>query len=458
MPTFIRTLSATIAVAAFVLIAACATNSPQVSSAPSTVDPYSIDPPKPYPTPSLPANIEALTARASSGDPIAQCRLGSDFENGQGVRANYASARKWLTLSAAKRDGCGVTNLGNLYFAGKGVPQSFSTARAYYEAAAKLGYAAAFYNLGEIYKYGDDVPVDERLATEWLEKAATAKLTLAYTELGDLYAFGHYSKMNNAGLAVQYYRKAIATRDTDTCGCAAEHRQRAAENLAFLYLNVYKGDDQERYRLVLDLLRRNSTDSWSKFQLAQMYQHGLGVKKDVVAAESWYKKSADQGYAPAATKYAAFLFGWGGAPVHAKAGLAYLREAVLGGDEDAMAELATIKFDGVLVPRDQKGAVALLTLVSSRGSVAAISELANLYYSGVGVPRDRYKAYILFHVAVDVGGRWGPGLKQRLEKQLTQAQLQAAQFEIKALDQTALTALDEQTDMPPTMQSTNTMS
>jgi TPR repeat protein len=454
LPNALSAWRATLVVAAILLIGGCATNSLETASTSANVDPYSIDPPKPYPTPSLPANIDALTARAATGDPIAECRLGVVYKTGQHVRVSFASAIKWFTRSAAQHDGCGITNLGNMYFQGNGVPQSYSTARAYYEAGARTGYPAAFYDLGEIYKYGDDVPIDERAATEWLEKAATANVTLAYTELGDLYAFGHRFKVHNAGLAVQYYRKAVATHDTDTCGCAEEHRQRAADNLAFLYLNVYKGDDRERYRLVLDLLHK-SGDAWSDEQLAEMYQHGLGVKRNHDAAESLYKKSADLGYAPAATKYAAFMFGWGGEPVHAKTGLAYLREAVAGGDADAMGELATIEWNGVLVPRDKSAAIKWLTLAAAHGSLISMNDLANRYYVGAGVPRDRYKAYILFHVEADTGAHWGPGVKQRLEKELTQQQLASAQFEINAMDQSVLTALDEETFAPPTPSSAN---
>ena len=433
--------------AAAMLIAACAGTAPQ-TSAQANVDPYAIDPPRPYPTPSLPSTIVGLTARADTGDSHAQCVLGIDYEEGHRILANYSRARDLFTQSAAQHDGCGITNLGNLYFNGEGVPQSFATARMYYEAAVQVRYAPAYYNLGEVYKYGDGVPVDERIATEWLEKAATAKYTLAYTELGDLYAFGHYGKYHNGSLAVHYYRLAIATHGGDRCGCALEHRNRAAQNLAFLYLNIYKGTNSLRYRMVLDLLRRTPNDAWTQDQIAWMYARGYGVKKDSDIASTWYKKSADQGDASAATSYAAYLFGETRRPVQRVAALAYLREAVLGGDANGMNELADVKLNGKYLPRDIKGGIALLTQASASGSLGAIIELANLYYNGVFVPRDRYKAYILFHVAADLGATMGPGLEKTIRKGLTQQQLEAAGFEIKALDQTALRARDQQTDLP----------
>jgi uncharacterized protein len=423
----------------------------------TNVDPYSIDLPKPYPTPSLPADIKALTAVATSGDPVAQCRLGREYENGAGVFANYSLARDWFTRSAAQHDGCGITGLGNLYFNGDGVQRDFATAQGYYEAAALTGYAGAYYNLGTMFEYGDGMPVDERLAIEWLSKAAIAKYALAYDDLGNLYAFGHQFRMHNGGLAVHYYRLALAApRTEDYCGCFQEHRDDAAQNLAFLLLNVYHGDDRQRYQEVLRLLKSTSKASWSQYEIGQLYVSGIGVTKNIDTAAGWFKKSADQGYAPAASRYAAYLSGVYGRPVHRAEELRYLQMAIEGGDADGMFQLAEMKWGGVEVPPDHTGAIQLLTTAAAGGSLSALIDLANRYEAGVGVPRDRYKAYVLFHVAVDVGGTWGPGLRQRLEGQLTAAQRQSAQFEIKQMDQTVLTAMDEQTDLPPIPSSAKT--
>ncbi|HEY5096118.1 MAG TPA: SEL1-like repeat protein [Candidatus Eremiobacteraceae bacterium] len=393
-----------------------------------------------------------------SGDSVAQCQLGIDYDMGRGVFENYTAAREWFTRSAAQHDGCGITNFGNLYFDGDGVPQDYTVARSYFEAGALAGYSAAFYNLGIIYQNGDDVQVDERAAIEWLSKAAIAKNVLTYSKLGDLYAFGHQFKIHNVGLAVHYYRLAIEARYPDTFCCAADRRIGAASNLAFLYLNVYKGNDQLRYHLVLELLRRSPKDEWSQYEIAQMYANGLGVKRNYDIAAAWWKKSADQGYAPAAGQYARFLLTDDGKSADSSTGLRYLHQAVAGGDEDAMTDLASLKFDGLYVPRDRKGAVALYTAASARGSMRALNHLANLYLNGEGVSRSLYQAYILFSVEADLGARWGPGLKQRLERGLTQKQLDAAHFEIKRLDREALTAQDEQTDLPAIPASTNTMS
>jgi uncharacterized protein len=444
----IKTWSAATIIVAAAFLAACGSVSPQAATPGAHADPYTIDPPKPYPTPSLPSDLVALTRRAGNGDSIAQCHLGKMYESGRDFLTNYARARELFTRSAAQHDGCGITNLGNLYFNGEGVPQSYATARAYYELAAQVGYPAAYYDLGEIFKYGDNVPVDERVATEWFKKAAVAKYANAYAELGNLYAFGHMSRVHNVGLAVQYYQMALAAHDPDLCSCASQ-------NLAFLYLNVYTGTDSKRYRLVLGLLRRTPHDAWTQYQIAEMYRRGYGVKKDDNVAQSWLKKSADQGYGPAATAYAAYLLGETGKPAHPAAALNYLREAVLADDADGMAELGTLKFNGTFVPRDRQGGIELLTLASAHGSMQALNELANMYYNGIGVPRDHYKAYILFHVEEDLGANWRPSTKLKLEKEFTPQQLSAAQFEIKKLDQSALTALDEQTDMPPAPASTN---
>jgi TPR repeat protein len=417
---------------------------------PRLTDPRLIDPPIPYPTPSLPSDTRALASLAVVGISLAQCRLGRDFDEGKGEPRNSTLAREWLTRSAMQNDGCGLNNLGNMYHYGDGVSVDYALARKYWEAAALTGYASAYYNLGTMYEYGQGTPVDEQMAIDWLTKAGIANYGPAFDDLGNLYAFGHQVKIHDVSSAVRYFRMAVqAHYDPDVCDCAAENRADAAENLAYLYLIVYHGDDRLRYNMILQLLRSTSTRSWSQYEIGEVYLRGAGVKKNLDTAAAWFKKSADQGYAPAASIYASYLFGVDGRPAHPKEALAYLREAIDGGDESAMYELAVMTWTGHDVPRDKTRALELMTLAASNGSMPAIIDLASRYYKGDGVLPDRYKAYILFNVAVDIGGTWGPGLRQKLERQLTKDQIRSARFEIKRLDQSVLTAMDEQTDLPP---------
>ena len=145
-------------------------------------------------------------------------------------------------------------------------------------------------------------------------------------------------------------------------------------------------------------------------------------------------------------------------PANSTVGLRYLHQAILGGDEDALYELGVLKFDGKYMPRDRKAAVVLFTEASAHGSQLALDQLANMYFSGVGVHRSLYKAYILFSVQAATGSVWAPGVKQRLERGLSTKQLESAQFEIKSLTQSVLTAKDEESDLPPVPPSSNVMS
>jgi len=80
--------------------------------------------------------------------------------------------------------------------------------------------------------------------------------------------------------------------------------------------------------MILQLLRTTSTRSWSQYQIGDLYLRGVLVKKNVNTAAIWFKKSADQGYAPAASQYALYLFGIYGQPDHPKEALAYMRQAI----------------------------------------------------------------------------------------------------------------------------------
>ena len=49
----------------------------------------------------------------------------------------------------------------------------------------------------------------------------------------------------------------------------------------------------------------NEDDAAAQFKLGVMYENGEGVPKDSVKAVEWYRKAAEQGYAPAQ-----FKLGW----------------------------------------------------------------------------------------------------------------------------------------------------
>ena len=73
---------------------------------------------------------------AEQGDPIAQFRLGSLYENGDGVPRDFAKARQWYEKAAAKGHAGAQNNLGGLYEFGHGVTRNEVLAYMWYSIAA----------------------------------------------------------------------------------------------------------------------------------------------------------------------------------------------------------------------------------------------------------------------------------------------------------------------------------
>ena len=70
-----------------------------------------------------------------------------------------------------------------------------------------------------------------------------------------------------------------------------------------------------------------------------MFAHGFGVAKDEVAAVSWYRKAAEQGYAQAQYNLGwMFQYGLGVSKNRAEA-INWYRKAAEQGDEDAISQL-----------------------------------------------------------------------------------------------------------------------
>jgi hypothetical protein len=98
----------------------------------------------------------------------------ADYQAGMDAynRGDYATAlREWRPL-AERGDPSAQFRLGSLYENGDGVPRDFATARQWYEKAAAQGDAKAQFYLGIQSAYGEDGPMDLVQAHMWYSLAA----------------------------------------------------------------------------------------------------------------------------------------------------------------------------------------------------------------------------------------------------------------------------------------------
>jgi TPR repeat protein len=145
-----------------------------------------------FTTSSLSADIKALRKQAEAGDAEAQFNIGSMYENGSGVKQDYAEAAKWYRKAAERGEARAQYNLGIMNQNGWGVPQDYTEAVKWYRKAAMQGAASAQYNLGFMYLNGQGVPQNYAEAAKWYRKAAEQGDVDAARILGLAYYLGRW--------------------------------------------------------------------------------------------------------------------------------------------------------------------------------------------------------------------------------------------------------------------------
>lgn len=119
------------------------------------------------------ATVDALTAKANSGDAAAQFDLGTLYMNGDGVQKDVQKAIDWYTKAGNQGDPDAEFNLGVMYDNGIGVAQDQKRAIDWYTKAARQGDKDAQARLAQMYFQGEGVAEDDKRAYQWIYLAAS---------------------------------------------------------------------------------------------------------------------------------------------------------------------------------------------------------------------------------------------------------------------------------------------
>ncbi len=107
-----------------------------------------------------------------------------------------------------------------------------------------------------------------------------------------------------------------------------------------------------------------------------MYDNGRGVPHDDKLARHWYRRAAEQGYAPAQNNLGG-MYSRAEPPDNRQA-LEWYRKAAVQGFSDAQYNLGVMYQFGRGVPRDDVLAYMLFSLAASLGNKAAASDRASI--------------------------------------------------------------------------------
>ena len=120
-------------------------------------------------------SLDRVIQSANSGNPAALTILGLRALDGtNGAVINMTDAVKFLTAAAEKDQAVAQYRLGTLYERGQGVTADAAKAMHWYEMAANQGNIDAEYNLALLYADGHGVSPDLQQARQWMQKAADA--------------------------------------------------------------------------------------------------------------------------------------------------------------------------------------------------------------------------------------------------------------------------------------------
>lgn len=135
----------------------------------------------------------------------------------------------------------------------------------------------------------------------------------------------------------------------------------------------------------------NNDDAMAQYFLGQMYRKGEGVDKNLIEAERWYRKSAEQGNA-----LAQYNLGW--------------------------------MFDiGAGVRQNIAETFKWYTRAARQGDQYAPFNMGTMYYRGEGVNKDFINTYYWFDIAMTNGNIKAKKWRDRIAERMTPEQLAKAQ-------------------------------
>jgi len=182
---------------------------PQAAGAPAQV--ATTQPPAP--AKGAPPTLERIAQLATQGNATAQTIIGIRAQGGaDGSAANPAEAFKWLTQAAAQNQAVAQYRLGTLYERGQGVAANSATAASWYLKSANQGNRLAMYNLAVALANKSLGRQDLPEAARWFSKAASVGLLDAEFNLAVLYERGDGVPQNLID-AYKWYLIAAAAGD-----------------------------------------------------------------------------------------------------------------------------------------------------------------------------------------------------------------------------------------------------
>ncbi|MCB8874031.1 SEL1-like repeat protein [Acidisoma silvae] len=328
---------------------------------------------------------------ANTGLRSAMARLGLALLEGRGgKKPDPITGESWLRRAALAGDVEAAAMVGDLYAKGGDLPPNFAEAAVWFQRAAEGGHAMAARALGMLYLTGAGVPRNADEAAVWFDRAAASGNTASQVDLANLVLQG-----------------SVRDGDPDRMRSWFEQAAESGDLVAAFNFSVCLargfGVDRDPERAAFWMHRAADGIVNAQFHYGRMLLDGSGVPMDPVAARAWFAKASDAGMADAQVALAEMLVnGRGGDRNHFEAARMFQRAADLG-HGGAMFGLGALYGGGHDVPVDRAAALHWFRQAAERSHPTAQLMLGRYLHRGLASPPDREQARIWFKRALDSG-------------------------------------------------------
>ena len=277
-------------------------------------------------------NLASLTA-SQSRNPYANNSVASsstDYYN-LGLMCqkvgNHKEAFKMYERATRTGHAMAQASLAYLYETGQGVNRDLYKALEYYQLAAKQGHAVAQYNLGRIYQNGlthglQAIRPDARKAEQFLHGAAAQGIVAAYHQLGILdytlgrqikptalkpEEFAQWDKNKDKNITPDENRLLQDAHDHFLLAAKQDHGP-AQHALSVMYLQglgVAAKPETSAHWLEKAITHQLPD---SLYNLAQLFENGIGVSPNLTRAFTLYRQAARLGHAPSQYNLGLFYY------------------------------------------------------------------------------------------------------------------------------------------------------
>ena len=269
-------------------------------------------------------------------DPSAQYLVGRNYLKGKSVEKNIKEAIKWFEMAAKQNHLRAQYQLGRLYLHGKEIKTNLNFAFYYLSKAAEKNHLESQFELANFYMKGNANSRQYAKAAEWYRKAASRGHVRSMFELGKLLHQGlgveqditqarrfvteaadsglleattYLAQLNDTDVPQILTERVSTTTLTDDEEIGDTTTQKefslvraepTEENIDHYKLGIayLTGDGKEKnvYEAAQHFkIAANDGHGKAQYQLAKLYEQGIGVKQDIKLSRHWLEKASTAG-------------------------------------------------------------------------------------------------------------------------------------------------------------------